>query len=290
MFGKFWILLTLPLAPTKFLSTNIMMGMPLRKVGSCWTWQPTTSIFSWNAKAGQGNNGFSFLAFLMCQSPCWWASIYLYNIYMGLKFKTPSIGCLFISATLGRSSRRWDWWKPAATQSKARPRHLCYCERVYQFRRIQTKTNALYESWRCCSLSFGCSGIICLFLSFFYSMCFCGSSQVLLVEHAGNVSLWLQGIIGLRPVSADARTNWRTLASVFQNLLGGSDATRRASTYLNQLANDSLPREEVAPLPWHQERPELDVVPVASPAPHECVIAVLTPSVPLRVVWRRNRR
>ena len=78
------------------------------------------------------------------------------------------------------------------------------------------------------------------------------------------------------------------LASVFQNLLGGSETTRRASTYLRQLATNSLPREPLVRLSWHERPAPLEVAPVAYCAPHDCVVAVMCPSVPLRVVWKRG--
>ena len=93
----------------------------------------------------------------------------------------------------------------------------------------------------------------------------------------------------LRTIPAETKEKWMKLADVFTNLLGGTEDTQRASQYLRQLVNDSLPKEPLAPLPWHASPPEVEVMPVAQGQPHECVLAVLSPSVPLRVVWRRGR-
>lgn len=94
----------------------------------------------------------------------------------------------------------------------------------------------------------------------------------------------------LRPVVASARAEWLKLADIFKSLLGGTEETRRASLYLTQLATDTLPREELAPLLWHSRVPDMEVMPIAAEGgPHEVVLAVLCPSVPLRVVWHRGR-
>ena len=97
------------------------------------------------------------------------------------------------------------------------------------------------------------------------------------------------GIMSLRPVPPATKTTWLKLAEVFSKLLGGTEDGRRAHLYLTQLATDSLPCEALAPLPWHASPPDVEVMPVAQNGPHECVLAVLCPSVPLRVVWRRRR-
>ena len=97
------------------------------------------------------------------------------------------------------------------------------------------------------------------------------------------------GIMPLRPVPPATKTTWLKLADVFSKLLGGTEDGQRAHLYLTQLATDSLPREALAPLPWHASPPDVEVMPVAQNEPHECVLAVLCPSVPLRVVWRRRR-
>lgn len=81
---------------------------------------------------------------------------------------------------------------------------------------------------------------------------------------------------------------WRDLASVFDKLLGGTEMSQRAATYLRNLANGTLPENELLPLPWHESEAQPEVM-VAVSAPHPCVLAVLCPSVPLRAVWRRGR-
>lgn len=82
---------------------------------------------------------------------------------------------------------------------------------------------------------------------------------------------------------------WKELANVFEQLLGGSDATRRAARYLRQLADDQLPIHPLHPLPWHEEEAVIEIISHAREEPHPCVLAVLCPSVPLRAVWRRGR-
>ena len=93
----------------------------------------------------------------------------------------------------------------------------------------------------------------------------------------------------MRSIAPKMKLNWLKLADIFQNLLGGTDEGRRAHLYLTRLAKDELPREDLMPLPWHTLPPDVEIMPVAEHAPHECVLAVLCPSVPLRVVWRRRR-
>jgi len=62
---------------------------------------------------------------------------------------------------------------------------------------------------------------------------------------------------------------------------------QRASTYLRELAAHRLGRDvPLTPLPWHAAAFPADG-PAAPYEPHPCVQAVLTPSVPLRAVWRR---
>lgn len=93
-----------------------------------------------------------------------------------------------------------------------------------------------------------------------------------------------------RVISAEKKDNWMKLAQIFRGLLGGRDDLRMASEYLEQLANNTFPVAGLLPLPWHESRPPADVIPEAWCAPHECVVAVLCPSVPLRVVWKQRRR
>ena len=90
-----------------------------------------------------------------------------------------------------------------------------------------------------------------------------------------------------RPVSQALRDGWVALAAIFETLLCGSPAGRQAATYLRDLAADQLPEHPLHALPWHNQDVAPDVV-IARHEPHPCVLAVLCPSVPLRVVWRRN--
>lgn len=92
-----------------------------------------------------------------------------------------------------------------------------------------------------------------------------------------------------RPIADTTKNDCEKLASIFETLQGGSDSSRRAATYLRQLVNNTLPQNDLIPLVWHCQPAEMEVMPVAHERPHECVIAVLCPSVPLRIVWKRGR-
>lgn len=87
----------------------------------------------------------------------------------------------------------------------------------------------------------------------------------------------------------DVTRGWLELANIFDRLLGGNEATRRAAAYLRALARGELPVHPLHPLPWHEDADFLaDVFPHRRAEPHPCVLAVLCPSVPLRIVWRRG--
>ena len=97
------------------------------------------------------------------------------------------------------------------------------------------------------------------------------------------------GIIPTRPVAPNTRRQWKDLAQIFVRLLGGNASCQQAANYLNALADDTLPAEEVIPLTWHEEASVIEVLPIAREEPHPVVLATLSPSVPLRAVWRRRR-
>ena len=119
-----------------------------------------------------------------------------------------------------------------------------------------------------------------------------------------NLSMFLQQsitkVIGLQPsageisrraLKSDVTHGWLKLAGIFEQLLGGSEATRRAAVYLRGLARDELPIHPLHPLNWHENVNFLaDLIPHEKAEPHACVLAVLCPSVPLRVVWKRGLR
>lgn len=92
-----------------------------------------------------------------------------------------------------------------------------------------------------------------------------------------------------RPVKESARSDWISLADSFERLLGGSESTRKAASYLRSLASNELPDRVLLPLPWHEAEPELVAMPAGQELPHPCVLAVLAPSVPLRAVWHRRQ-
>jgi hypothetical protein len=99
------------------------------------------------------------------------------------------------------------------------------------------------------------------------------------------------GEISRRALKSDVTHGWLKLAGIFEQLLGGSEATRRAAVYLRGLARDELPIHPLHPLNWHENVNFLaDLIPHEKAEPHACVLAVLCPSVPLRVVWKRSLR
>lgn len=91
-----------------------------------------------------------------------------------------------------------------------------------------------------------------------------------------------------REVNQSTKADWVQLAGIFERLHGGSAASQKAAAYLRGLASNTLPTDEVLPLPWHSSD-EIQIMPQAREEPHACVLAVLSPSIPLRAVWRRGR-
>lgn len=92
----------------------------------------------------------------------------------------------------------------------------------------------------------------------------------------------------MKTVAPAVRQNWKDLARVFVQLLGGNPSCQQAASYLRALAEDSLPAEDLVPLSWHEEASVIEVMPMAQEEPHPVVLATLSPSVPLRAVWRRR--
>ena len=91
-----------------------------------------------------------------------------------------------------------------------------------------------------------------------------------------------------RDLPAATVDDWKQLAHIFEQLQGGSEVSRQASMYLRGLAANTLPDDGLLPLVWHTST-EIELMPQAREEPHPCVLAVLSPSVPLRAVWRRGR-
>lgn len=83
--------------------------------------------------------------------------------------------------------------------------------------------------------------------------------------------------------------DWNELARLFSNLLGGSETSQRAAAYLRALASNQLPQGNLSPLEWHNEDSPVQIVLQARQEPHPVVLAALSPSIPLRAVWRRGR-
>lgn len=96
------------------------------------------------------------------------------------------------------------------------------------------------------------------------------------------------GIMPKRDVPQTTLDDWLQLARIFDTLHGGSEVSQRASLYLRGLASNTLPMGELLPLPWHADH-DIEVMPQAREEPHACVLAVLSPSIPLRAVWKRGR-
>lgn len=78
------------------------------------------------------------------------------------------------------------------------------------------------------------------------------------------------------------------LASIYPH--ASPQATgQAAAVYLRALAANTLPTNELIPLPFHMEDVVEEMMPQPEMDPHPCVVAVLSPTVPLRAVWRRRR-
>lgn len=92
-----------------------------------------------------------------------------------------------------------------------------------------------------------------------------------------------------RELPATVKDGWKSLANLFENILGGSESSRKAASYLRALANAQLPPNEIPPLRWHADPlPPQVVVEAREEPPHPVVLATLSPSIPLRAVWKRR--
>ena len=92
-----------------------------------------------------------------------------------------------------------------------------------------------------------------------------------------------------RPLADKVTNGWRELASIFEELQGGTYSSRKAAQYLRALANNELERHPLHPLPFLEAHAVAENLPQARMEPHPTVLAVLCPSVPLRAIWRRGR-
>lgn len=113
---------------------------------------------------------------------------------------------------------------------------------------------------------------------------------VLVIGSLIQLQFACQGIMPTRDVGPAVKTNWEELAKLFERLHGGDPNVNRAAAYLRQLAQGTLPSNDLVALPWHEAAADVEILPQAREEPHECVLAVLAPSVPLRAVWRRRPR
>ncbi|CAE7889335.1 unnamed protein product [Symbiodinium microadriaticum] len=92
-----------------------------------------------------------------------------------------------------------------------------------------------------------------------------------------------------RSISEKVKEGWIDLASTFEKLHGGNEQVRRAAQYLRDLARGNLAKEVLMPLPFHTSAEMMPAAPVPEYQPHEVVLSVLSPTVPLRAVWHRSR-
>lgn len=106
---------------------------------------------------------------------------------------------------------------------------------------------------------------------------------------AGCVPLSVPGEMPPRPLPDKLVSGWRELARIFRTLLGGAESCVQAANYLEALANNQLPTHDLLPLRWLEGQAPVEVLPGERAEMHPCVLAVLSPSVPLRAVWRRGR-
>ena len=101
--------------------------------------------------------------------------------------------------------------------------------------------------------------------------------------------LHVPGVMPYRNVHSKLVQEWKDLAAVFDRMLGGSPASQKGAAFLRALASNTLPANELIPLPWHESDCLVQVMPNAREEPHPVVLATLCPSVALRAVWRRRR-
>ena len=82
--------------------------------------------------------------------------------------------------------------------------------------------------------------------------------------------------------------DWLSLADLFEALHGGNYI--RASEYLRWLCRPPLQQNlpVMSPLSWHAAI-DVDLHVAPRMEPHPCVLAVMCPSVALRVAWKRRR-
>lgn len=100
---------------------------------------------------------------------------------------------------------------------------------------------------------------------------------------------WVSGEMPMKEPKPAVTNDWNELARLFSNLLGGSETSQRAAAYLRALASNQLPPGNLSPLEWHNEDSPVQIVLQARQEPHPVVLAALSPSIPLRAVWRRGR-
>ena len=92
--------------------------------------------------------------------------------------------------------------------------------------------------------------------------------------------------VGAEPRNpAKAADVWVKLASVLEASYGAD--YQPAADYLRALARGTIGNDqELADLPWHANAGAVDPLPSAY-EPHPSVLAAISPSVPLRAIWRR---
>ena len=75
-----------------------------------------------------------------------------------------------------------------------------------------------------------------------------------------------------RDISDKVKQGWIDLGNTFESLHGGNEHVRRAAQYLRDLARNNLPKEVLAPLPFHTSAEMMPAVPAPEYQPHEVVL------------------
>ena len=192
------------------------------------------------------------------------------------------------------------WWGHQPSQGEVGGWHICSCERVYFLHRTSATP---FARPHCGAHSHifphhkqkpGFAFCQVLSINIDYPWLFFVCNLFMFLQQSIIKVIGLQpsaGEISRRALKSDVTHGWLKLAGIFEQLLGGSEATRRAAVYLRGLARDELPIHPLHPLNWHENVNFLaDLIPHEKAEPHACVLAVLCPSVPLRVVWKRSLR
>lgn len=247
--------------------------------------------------------------FLFCQRK----GFLVWNVFLQNSFwKTSLLLCLIVSIYIMYGKLIWSilfcfvlrhipvrfaWpfgcgWRDKQASRETDARHLRPCERVHIIYWTETTPLASADCWKQGVLHIDNKpNLVFLILTkkdLTFKVFICWTHWMIVWDNQTKKSS-IPGEIGRRSLKPETTHGWKELANVFEQLLGGSDATRQAARYLRQLADDQLPIHPLHPLPWHEAEAVIEIISHAREEPHPCVLAVLCPSVPLRAVWRRGR-